>query len=270
MRQKKFVFFTENNFNDKTQWREIVKPLKNKKDFLQDTQFDFILNYSCESKSKLLSREEEYHLFRKMNFFKYLSTIEKTKKDKYLKKAIAVRNFLITCNLGLIRKCTSKLKRDNLEFYSESCFALIRAIEKFDYRRCIKFSTYAFTAIERTRWKYINENSRYHANEKTCKGLVLSFASDNNFLNIEEKDHLNYKKNVVNRLLAFLPNEEQNIIILRFGLNGIQPKTIDEISDIIKKPSHKITSIYEKALYCLQERMRNKLFKNNKEQLLCL
>ncbi len=111
----------------------------------------------------LLTKEEEVYYFRKMNYLKFKAaelrkTIDplrpKTKDmnliEEYLDKAVEIKNFLIRSNLRLvvsIAKRHIKPTGNFFEMVSDGNMSLIRAIEKFDYSKGNKFSTYASWAI---------------------------------------------------------------------------------------------------------------------------
>ena len=112
----------------------------------------------------LLTREQEVHLFRKFNFLKYkaeqasrASSIQRGPKssvmdeiERLYESAVATKNQIVRANLRLV---VSIAKRhvgpaDNFfELVSDGNMSLIRAVEKFDFARGNKFSTYASWAI---------------------------------------------------------------------------------------------------------------------------
>src|SRR5262249_52269912 len=118
------------------------------------------------------SREQEQHLFRKMNFLKHqanrlcdrlrppsrridacearaqdLDTIEKLRRQ-----AQAVQALLVNSNMRLLVSIARRYatRTDNFsELMSDGNVALISAVEKFDYSRGNKFSTYANSVLRR-------------------------------------------------------------------------------------------------------------------------
>src|SRR5581483_1178184 len=111
----------------------------------------------------LLNKEQEQHLFRKMNFLKHrlhklkqgidparakvtdLQQVEEMEED-----IRAVRDLLINCNQRLVyAQAKQRLGQgENIDdLVSDGNLSLMRAVEKFDYGRGNKFSTYATWAI---------------------------------------------------------------------------------------------------------------------------
>jgi len=111
----------------------------------------------------LLNKRQERFLFRKYNYLKYeAKTLQEQlgKKNNRLRlitrmrlclaQAKHLRERLIRCNLGLVLSASRKHTRSDaemLDLVSEGNMALMNAVEKFDYTRDIKFSTYATWAI---------------------------------------------------------------------------------------------------------------------------
>ena len=111
----------------------------------------------------LLTREQEVYLFRKLNYLKYAAGKLREGLDpaqakssvmdeieRLYDQAVATKNQIVRANLRLV---VSIAKRhvgptDNFfELVSDGNMSLIRAVEKFDYARGNKFSTYASWAI---------------------------------------------------------------------------------------------------------------------------
>ncbi len=111
----------------------------------------------------LLNREQEAYYFRKMNFLKFKASRLREKLDKsrphtkdmdaierLLDQAVEIKNFLIRSNLRLVVSIAKRHIKPTSNFFemvSDGNMSLIRAIEKFDYTKGNKFSTYATWAI---------------------------------------------------------------------------------------------------------------------------
>src|SRR5439155_27350049 len=125
----------------------------------------------------LLNREQEAHVFRKMNFLKYKlnklqEKIDPTRArvqdlqglDDLAVQVKQCRDLLIECNQRLVHNLATKHLQpgQNLdELKSDANVSLMRAVEKFDYGRGFKFSTYATWAIMKNFARSIpDENTR--------------------------------------------------------------------------------------------------------------
>jgi hypothetical protein len=117
------------------------------------------------SEHRLLTRAQETHLFRKMNFLKYVAArlrgaidpdkavaAEIDQVEALLREAGAILDRIIRANQGLVvsivKKCTWS-GQDFFDWVSDGNVALLRASERFDFARGVRFSTYATWAILR-------------------------------------------------------------------------------------------------------------------------
>ena len=116
-------------------------------------------------RTPLLTHRQERFLFAKYNFLKYSASqlqeqidpvypraavVDRT--QRMLAEADQIKDLLIRSNLRLVVSVARKHVRHDsemLEFISEGNVALMNAVEKFDFARGVKFSTYATWAIIR-------------------------------------------------------------------------------------------------------------------------
>ena len=111
----------------------------------------------------LLTREQEMHLFRRMNYLKYKAcclrdklNLERPRNrlmdriERLANDAVSVKNQILRANLRLVVSIAKRHVGPTVSFFelvSDGNISLIRAVEKFDYTRGNKFSTYASWAI---------------------------------------------------------------------------------------------------------------------------
>ncbi|MBW8884692.1 MAG: RNA polymerase subunit sigma-70, partial [Planctomycetia bacterium] len=111
----------------------------------------------------LLTREQEYHLFRRFNYLKHKATkLRKTldparartslmnEIEKLYDEAVKIKNEIVQANLRLVVSIAKRHVSGSEDFFglvSDGNMSLIRAVEKFDFSRGNKFSTYASWAI---------------------------------------------------------------------------------------------------------------------------
>ena len=118
---------------------------------------------ACLYEAPLLSREQETHQFRKMNCLKHLAEQARSRLgpgrprrrdveefERLRIEMAEVRHQIIRANLRLVtsnaRRFAGRLS-DLAELISVGNLALIRAVDRFDFARGHKFSTYATWAI---------------------------------------------------------------------------------------------------------------------------
>ena len=142
----------------------------------------------------LLTREQEVHLFRKMNYLKYkasklVAELDPERPDNRLlgqieqlyQQSIEAKNEIILANLRLVVAMTKRYARSReplFELVSDGNISLMRAVEKFDYARGVRFSTYATWAIIRSFTQTISREYRDHARFRNAGTDVFQTVPD--------------------------------------------------------------------------------------------
>jgi RNA polymerase sigma factor (sigma-70 family) len=194
----------------------------------------------------LLNKEQEQHLFRKMNFLKHKAsklrarldpTRARTQDLKQIEdlqtEATAIKDMLISSNMRLVVAIAKRhaAQADNFfELLSDGNMSLIRAVEKFDYSRGNKFSTYASWAIMKNFARSIPEEKRRRERYVTGHEEMFEAAPDTRSDEQEVVSSVEQTKHRVNRLLEYLEPRERQIIRMRAGLdNYSEGMTLEEI-----------------------------------------
>jgi RNA polymerase sigma factor (sigma-70 family) len=194
----------------------------------------------------LLNKEQEQHLFRQMNFLKHKANRLRAKLDptrariQELKQiedlqdqATAVKEQLINCNMRLVVSIAKRhaAQTDNFfELLSDGNVSLIRAVEKFDYSRGNKFSTYASWAIMKNFARSIPEEKNRRERYVTGHEELFEAAPDTRSDEQECLASVEQAAHRVNRLLEYLDPRERQIIRMRAGLdNNSEGMTLEEI-----------------------------------------
>ena len=100
--------------------------------------------------------------------------------------------------------------------------SLIRAVEKFDFSRGNKFSTYASWAIMKNFARTIPEENYRRDRFVTGHDEMFEAAADNRTDEHEYESALKRMQEAVKGMLGHLDERERKIIISRFGLGGVQ------------------------------------------------
>ncbi len=195
---------------------------------------------------KVLSYEEQQYLFKNIN-------------SKNRKK-------LIECNLKLVvfvakrffnRSYESLTPMDLIEAGN---IGLIEAIEKFDYKKGYRFSTYASYCIKKEIIKEIYNADRmirrpYYYEEKLTKNKenvdnILSLEEDITNLLTEDSKPLMYfikddscdiyedisyfeLKEIINDILNTLTPRQKQVLLLRYGFDNNEFKNLEEVGKLI-------------------------------------
>jgi len=196
----------------------------------------------------LLTREEERQLFRRMNYLKFkakqlrdnLAASQErignmNEIERLLEKSLAIKNVLIRSNLRLVVSVARKHRWQPAGFFemiSDGNMTLIRAIEKFDYLRGTKFSTYATWAIMRSYARSIPAEGTQLERFRTGTEVVLTGEEDSRPAASADEKLAADKYETLGSILGQLNEREQEAISLRFALHGLsKPMTLEQIGN---------------------------------------
>lgn len=262
-------------FDDSTRETDILGPMPFEDEFLGKVSSmrapkDVEAHMAYLYERPLLSREQEAHMFRKMNFLKHqLSKIQKELDPARARvqdlqaveglrnKITEVRDLLIECNQRLVHNLATKHLQpgQNLdELKSDANLSLMRAVEKFDYGRGFKFSTYAT-------WAVMKNFARSIPDENTRRGRYLT-GTDELFdgradVRTDEQDLLataDAARAKVNRLLEYLDPRTRDVIRMRTGLAGGEEMTLEQIGQHFGITKERVRQINVRGMKQLRER----------------
>jgi len=193
----------------------------------------------------LLDREQEAHLFRQMNYLKHQAVKLREKLDPAKAKtaaldkiedlqeqALAVKNQIIRANLRLVVSIAKRHVGPSNNFFelvSDGNMSLIRAVEKFDYARGNKFSTYASWAIMKNYARTIPEENYRRDRFVTGHEEMFEAAADNRIDEHEYESALKRMQEAIRGMLDRLDDREKLIITSRFGLGGASERTLEQL-----------------------------------------
>lgn len=218
----------------------------------------------------LLTKDEEVYYFRKMNFLfhqaaqlqKQLDVAQPKTKDmdqieRLIEQANEVKNFLIRSNLRLVVSIAKKHMKPNANFFemvSDGNISLIRAIEKFDFTRGFKFSTYASWAIMKNFARSIPAEYTQLDRFRTGNDEVFDQASDPRSERLNEEFVNQRQHEALMDLLSQLESRERDIIVLRYGLKERSaPQTLEQVGQKLGVTKERIRQLEARALQKLRK-----------------
>jgi len=252
-------------------------------------------------KKKMLTKEEELELGRKI------------KEGSSYEREDAIDR-LVQANLRLVVSIAKKYIGQGVLFMDlvqEGSLGLIKAAEKFDYKKNFKFSTYATWWIKQTIIRAISNSSRTiripvhmlekirrykKACSKICSNAMLTqdeetvskisgldrkkieevknaiktepisldtlvtddlciqdYVEDNTYISPENSTQNMLQEKDVIKLISVLSEREQEIIKRRFGINNEEPKTLEQIGNIMGFSKERIRQIENLAIQKLRK-----------------
>jgi len=218
----------------------------------------------------LLTKDEEVYYFRKMNYLKFKASELRKKLDparpktrdmdeveKLKMQADEVKNFLIRSNLRLVVSIAKKHMKPNVSFFemvSDGNMSLIRAIEKFDFTRGFKFSTYASWAIMKNYARSIPAEHTQMDRFRTGNEEIFSQSHDPRSAGLTDELVNHRQHEALMGILAQLSTRERDIIISRYGLSeGAAPQTLEQVGSKLGVTKERIRQLEARALEKLRK-----------------
>ena len=222
--------------------------------------------------SRLLTFEGEQLLFKKLNFLRFranaiqmsLPSSKPAKRklqeiERLLTDAEEVREALAEANLRLVASIAGKLAKSREEFdefFAEGSRILLYAIDKFDFARGYRFSTYATHSVQRHLYRVINRRRKRAEREFSREPeLMMSEVSAS-----PEGDHIDAKEMqdaaaaVISRIEEALDERESFIVRGRFGLDGSgKGKTFSAMGEQLGLSKERVRQLCQRGLEKLGE-----------------
>ena len=218
----------------------------------------------------LLTKDEEVYHFRKYNYLKFKAArlrdqldIAKAKTrvlaeiERLLEEATEVKNILVRSNLRLVVSVAKKHVGPNgnvFEMISDGNMSLFRAIEKYDYGRGFKFSTYATWAIMKNFARSVPAEHTLRDRYRTGTDEMFQFSADSRSDQFEQESTNQQQRDAIRAILGRLDERERSIIVQRYGLDhDAEPLTLEQLGDRFGVTKERIRQLEARALQKLRD-----------------
>ncbi len=261
-------FVSHPSFDDSTVAAEILGPMPGPvgggKDPRNARAPEDLASSAAESHDpKFLTREQEVHLFRKMNFLKYQAaqlheainpsqarSADLDRVEELLREAGAIRNRIIGSYLTLVIFIVKKYGEPGQDFFdlvSAGNVSLIQASERFDFARGARFSTYATWAILNDFARRIPRERSRRVQFATGREELLHALTDHRGSDLPDATDQEQSRKVIRTMLGSLDGREQTIIVRRFGLAG-EKQTLVQVGRELGISKERVRQLESRAL----------------------
>ncbi len=179
------------------------------------------------------------------------------------------KNILIEHNLRLVAHVCKKYSNSNVDqddLISIGSIGLIKGINSFNASKNIKLSTYISKCIDNEILMYLRSSKKLNSEvyleepigkDKDDNTITLKEVLENEDKPIDEEIELKLRiKKLYEKIKSILKERERTIIELRFGLNGKEPKTQNEIAKSMGISRSYVSRIETKAIGKLAKELK--------------
>jgi RNA polymerase primary sigma factor len=217
----------------------------------------------CEE--QLLTPDQERQLFQRMNFLRFkadhivsrLSVDSATQWDiervqGLLRAAKWYRDCIVKANVRLVISVVKKFANQQCGFddlLSDGIMALIRAVDKFDYKLGFRFSTYATQVVRRNSYRFVmdRQDERFKvSNSISDQGLDIAEDVDPSSMS---EGRWNTLRGHLRDLMENLDRREKFIIRARFSLGGHRRvQTLQKLADRLQISKERVRQLEKRAM----------------------
>ena len=185
---------------------------------------------------------------------------------RWEREVLKARSEIVRLNVPLVLAMAKRTKITGVDYsdlISEGSMALMRSVDKFDWARGFKFSTYACRSILKAFSRVATRTSRYRGHFPTefDPTLEKTDIAETRRKDVEET-FVDDLRSIMGRNLAKLTDVEEKVIRARFALDGgkheagaDEPRshTLEQVGEMIGVTKERVRQIQNKALAKLRE-----------------
>ncbi len=256
-------------------WRELLSTAKARDVLVTEqpkTKARMQPQFETLCSAPLLKAEEERDLFRDMNYLKYRanclrSTLNANRPSvrkldgiaAALQRADEIRNELVAANTRLVVSIAKKFANDANAFddlLSDGLTSLMNAVEKFNYDRGFRFSTYATMVVRRALYRSMEKGQKTKTRFTT--GHSETIDQEQHEYSVDEFSfnqvlHLNSQ---LEKMISRLDDRENLIVRARFGFEDLGVKaTFANIGERLGISKERVRQLEMRAMNKLRDMM---------------
>lgn len=214
-------------------------------------------------RTPLLRPEGERTLFRRMNFCRYRALRLRSQLNPHrpakrlveeietlLRNAELCRSQLVESNLRLVAAIARGFRTSVLdveELVSEGNVVLLNAVDKFDFSRGFRFSTYATHAVRRHLYRRILRDQKRTRREQGVDSDLLNETAAAR-AGVDDRPGVQIPFEDLRDWIGQLDPRHRAIVMARYGLDGERPQTLKELTGSIGLSKERIRQLQLHAL----------------------
>ena len=217
----------------------------------------------CEA--QLLSAQDERMLFRLVNYLKYRATVLRSQLnldapqegiicevESLLGQAKSVRDHIIHANMRLVISIVKKYVSPTVSFdelLSDGIMILMNSVEKFDYDRGFRFSTYAYRSIARNAYQQVMQRQKQLSRfQDVAETTIEGALEDSGTASMDEKTWETLS-GALNQFLQKLDKRERLIVEARYALGKhLKKQTFQSIADKLGVSKERVRQLEQRAV----------------------
>jgi|APGre2960657373_1045057.scaffolds.fasta_scaffold00199_18 RNA polymerase sigma factor (sigma-70 family) len=230
----------------------------------------------------LLTREQEYHLFKKMNYLKFMTArLRKkirisrpdnellTKLESMLNEIYSIRNQLASSNFrlaGMILKSDFRYSGEATPDLplSDAYFDVLKSVDYFNYTLGNKFCTYCVWVLKKNFFRGIkikkSKGDKHISLDENYEEYLLQSEESYDYLEMHQRENAKF----INRTIGLVKNivkskdikRQIRIIEEYYGINGRKRKNLEEISSTLGITKERVRQLKEKFLGSMRETLK--------------
>ncbi|MCB9921875.1 MAG: sigma-70 family RNA polymerase sigma factor [Planctomycetaceae bacterium] len=215
--------------------------------------------------AELLTQEQESALFREMNYLKFRANALRSRLDleqpdshavhsieSLLRRSREIRDHIIQANMRLVMSIVKKFVTPQQSFddlLSDGTLTLIQAVEKFDFDRGFRFSTYAYRSIARNAYRTVT-NARKEESRITRDAEDWAFEADDDHSSSTTTEQVWCNlRHLTTSMLGKLERRERFIIRSRYALGTHRKaRTFQCLADKLGVSKERVRQLEQRAV----------------------
>lgn len=217
----------------------------------------------CEA--KLLSAQEERDAFFDFNYHKWLANHLRSRIDlddldeaairraeAALHRAEQVRGQIIRANMRLVISIVKRFVTPQHAFddlLSDGIVSLVNSVDKFNFEKGFRFSTYAYRAITRQLYRTIGDHRKRQQRWMTQASEVGLESLESGSVDVAEEQEYDALSGLLDDMIGQLDRRERFIIRSRHAIGGHRcKKTFQRLADVLGVSKERVRQLEQRAL----------------------